>query len=114
MSGVPYSAASAVAETIEQTSHHALAIYISNHCPLCAYAYRVAEEIQHDFPNVDVRLVNLNETEENIPEAIFATPTYLLNGRVWSLGNPSPEKINETFRNFPPNIYGKEQVQREN
>ena len=98
----------------EPVGHYSLVIYISNHCPLCAYAYLVAEGIQQDFPTVTVRLVNLAETEEAIPEAVFATPTYLLNGRGWSLGNPSPEKINETFRNFPPNIHDKEQVQREN
>lgn len=88
----------------EPVGLHALAIYLSNHCPTCAYAYSVAEAIQRDFPAVHVRLINLNETAEAIPEAIFATPTYLLNGRIWSLGNPSPEKINATFRNLPPNI----------
>lgn len=86
----------------EPVGLHALAIYISNHCPACAYAYSVAEEIQRDFPAVNVRLINLNETAEAIPDAVFATPTYLLDGRIWSLGNPSPEKINATFRNFPP------------
>lgn len=83
---------------------HTLAIYISNHCPTCAYAYSVAEAIQRDFPAVKVRLIKLHETAEAIPEAVFATPTYLLDGRLWSLGNPSPEKISATFRNFPPNI----------
>ena len=88
--------------------HPALVIYVSNHCPLCAYAYIVAAAIRRDFPTVDVCLVNLTETTEAIPEAVFATPTYLLNGRVWSLGNPSPEKINETFWNFSPNMPCKE------
>lgn len=55
-----------------------------------------------------MRLVDVHETEEAIPELVFATPTYLLNGRIWSLGNPSPEKVNETFRNL------KEQMQHEN
>lgn len=88
----------------EPVGRHSLVIYISNHCPLCAYAYLVAEGIRQDFSTVTVRLVNLAETKEAIPEAVFATPTYLLDGRLWSLGNPSPEKISATFRNFPPNI----------
>lgn len=59
---------------------------------MCAYAYRVAEEIRRDFPAVKVRLITFNVTQEAIPEAVFATPTYLLNGRIWSLGNPSLKK----------------------
>jgi hypothetical protein len=47
-----------------------------------------------------VRLVDIQGSQEKIPEAVFATPTYLLNGRLWSLGNPSLEKIYETFQNF--------------
>jgi predicted thioredoxin/glutaredoxin len=77
-----------------------LKIYVSCHCSTCAYAYMVAEAIRRDFPTVDVSLIDIHETQEAIPEAVFATPTYLLNGRVWSLGNPSPEKINETLQNF--------------
>ena len=93
----------AMPTTAELVGLHALVIYLSNHCPTCAYAYSVAEAIQRNFPAVNVRLINLNETAEAIPEAVFATPTYLLDGRIWSLGNPSPEKIKATFRNFPPN-----------
>ncbi|MEZ4732520.1 MAG: hypothetical protein R3E79_35890 [Caldilineaceae bacterium] len=85
-----------------------LAIYVSKYCQTCLYAYEVAEQIRCDFPAVDVRLVDVHETEAAIPELVFATPTYLLDGRVWSLGNPSPEKVNKTFRNL------KEQMQREN
>lgn len=55
-----------------------------------------------------MRLVDVHKTEEASPELVFATPTYLLNGRIWPLGNPSPEKVNETFRNL------KEQMQHEN
>ena len=42
-------------------------------------------------------MVDMETTTEAIPEAVFATPTYLLNGRVWSLGNPSPAKVQETL-----------------
>lgn len=75
-----------------------LAIYVSNHCPVCAYAYEVAELIRRNFAQVDVHLVDIHRGQETIPDVVFATPTYLLNGRVWSLGNPSLEKIRETFQ----------------
>lgn len=68
-------------------------IYVAEHCLLCEYAYEIAEGIRDNFPGVDLRIVNLSQTTEPIPDAVFATPTYLLNGRLWSLGNPSREEI---------------------
>jgi len=94
--------------TLVEKIQPVLAIYVSKYCQTCLYAYKVAERIRCNFPEVDVRLVDVHETEEAIPELVFATPTCLLNGRIWSLGNPSPEKVNETFRNL------KEQMQHEN
>jgi len=70
-------------------------IYVAEHCMTCAYAYEVADTIRAEFPGVDLRVINLSRTSEAIPDAVFATPTYLLNGRLWSLGNPSPEDVQE-------------------
>jgi predicted thioredoxin/glutaredoxin len=72
-------------------------IYVAQHCHTCDYSYQVAEDIQRDFPDVNVRIIDLEHTTEMVPEAVFATPTYLLNGLVWSLGNPSPAKVEETL-----------------
>ncbi|MCB0063523.1 MAG: hypothetical protein KDE19_15480 [Caldilineaceae bacterium] len=74
-----------------------LDIYITQHCGNCAYAHEVAADIRQRYPQIRVRLIDLQCTTEPIPEAVFATPTYLLNGRVWSLGNPSPTQIQETL-----------------
>jgi len=68
-------------------------IYVTRHCPVCAYAHEVAATIRADFPEVDLRVIDLMQTAEAIPAAVFATPTYLLNGRLWSLGNPAPEDV---------------------
>lgn len=75
----------------------AIDIYIAQHCDICAYAYEVAAEIRRQFPHVQVRMIDMANPPEPIPEAVFAAPTYLLNGRVWSLGNPSPAKVQETL-----------------
>ena len=72
-------------------------IYIAQHCNTCAYAYEVAADICRQFPHVQVRMIDMANPLEAIPEAVFATPTYLLNGRLWSLGNPSPAKVQETL-----------------
>lgn len=74
-----------------------LVIYVAEHCMNCAYAYEVAERIMQDYPQVSLQIVDVNRPDVVVPESVFATPTYLLNGRVWSLGNPSSEKIRETF-----------------
>ena len=81
----------------EKQGQIAIDIYVAQHCSNCTYAYEVAAEIRRQFPHVQVRIIDLENTTESIPEAVFATPTYLLNGWVWSLGNPSPAKVQETL-----------------
>jgi hypothetical protein len=44
---------------------------------------------------VKVEVIDLDRAEVKQPDEIFATPTYVLNGRVVSLGNPRPEKLQE-------------------
>ena len=83
--------------TSQQEMTAELVIYVSQHCSVCRYAFEVADNIRVRFPDVDLRIVDLETTSETIPESVFATPTYLLNGRVWSLGNPSPAQVVETF-----------------
>ncbi len=74
-----------------------VSIYVAKHCEICAYSYEVAETIRNEFPQVEVRIIDMENTSEAIPDRVFATPTYLLNGRVWSLGNPSPQQVNDTL-----------------
>ncbi len=47
-------------------------------------------------------MIDLNDLSESLPDSVFAAPTYLLDDRVWSLGNPSPEQIEATFDDNPP------------
>lgn len=77
-----------------------ITLFIAPHCETCLYAREVAEAIQREYDHVRVRLVDIETATEAIPEVVFATPTYLLNGRVWSLGNPSAEKIRETLMRY--------------
>lgn len=84
-------------EPVEQIEADELVIYVAQHCSVCQYAYEVAGDIRERFPGVDLRIVDIETTTEEIPESVFATPTYLLNGRVWSLGNPSPALVMETL-----------------
>ena len=77
-----------------------IVVYVTKHCATCEYADQVVDTICRDFPQVDVRIVDLEITLEAIPEVVFATPTYLLNGRIWSLGSYIPLHGN-FFTNLP-------------
>ena len=77
-----------------------VSIYVAQHCGICEYAYEIAELIRTRFPQVAVRLIDMETTAEEIPDSVFATPTYLLNGRVWSLGNPSEQKVQDAFEHL--------------
>lgn len=74
---------------------HRVAIYVLPDCGNCEYAREIAALIQREFPQVEVAVVDLANPAEPVPDAVFATPTYLLDGRLWSLGNPSPEEVRE-------------------
>lgn len=76
---------------------HEVSIYVARHCSVCAYAYEIAALIRRDFPDIAVRLVDVAEAAEPLPESVFATPTYLIDGRRWFLGNPSPAEVFETL-----------------
>ena len=76
---------------------HIVVIYVSDHCVNCEYAREVAALIQTEYPNVHLRVVDLAAPDEVIPEIVFATPTYLLDDRVWWLGNPSSRQVRETL-----------------
>jgi|DewCreStandDraft_2_1066082.scaffolds.fasta_scaffold00475_36 hypothetical protein len=64
-----------------------LEIVVAEECPGCAEARAIAAEIQARFPGLQVDVSALDSTRP-VPAKVVATPTYLLNGRVISLGNP--------------------------
>ena len=68
-----------------------LDIYVASHCLAGQEAQRLAIEAARRFPDAEIRLINLDETPP--PEQIVAVPTYVLNGRIISLGNPEPEAL---------------------
>jgi len=70
-------------------------IFVAAGCYSCIYSKEVAAGIRQDFPQVRVRLIDIAVSPDRIPEEVFATPTYLLNDRLWSLGNPSPQDVRD-------------------
>jgi hypothetical protein len=64
-----------------------LYVYTSRHCDVCRYAWALAAAAER-FPEMDVRVVDVDGGDAEVPEEVFALPTYVLDGRVVSVGNP--------------------------
>ena len=68
-----------------------LHVYVSEDCWSCAEAKRIVTEIKTLFPKTKIELRDV--TDEGRPSQVFATPTYILNGRTIFLGNPTQEEL---------------------
>lgn len=66
-----------------------LRIYVARHCESCTEALRLAEEVRQKHQTVNVEVIDLDAEEGRNWDDVFSVPTYLLNGKVISLGNPS-------------------------
>ncbi len=69
-----------------------LQIVVDGACVGCETARGLAASVRAlGVPGLEVDLIDLDEPGAVRPAAVFAVPTYLLDGRVLSLGNPEPE-----------------------
>ncbi len=73
-----------------------LEIYVAPNCFGCDTARGLAGTLRAlGWPHLDVRLLDLSDPDVVIPPTVFAMPTYVLDGRVISLGNPEEEWLLE-------------------
>ena len=70
-----------------------LTVYISNDCWSCEETQRILDDITPQFPKLLLKMKNTQH--EPLPDGVFATPTYLLNDKVISLGNPTREALHK-------------------
>ena len=70
-----------------------LKIFVAMDCVGCAEARTIATHIEQEYPNLDVEIIDINRDPVGVPEQVFATPTYVLDDRIVSLGNPSLDDI---------------------
>ncbi|MBW3633519.1 MAG: hypothetical protein KY456_10895 [Chloroflexi bacterium] len=69
-----------------------LEIYVAPDCFGCETARHLASTVRAlSRPDLEVRLLDLSEPDVIRPSAVFAVPTYMLDGRVISLGNPEQD-----------------------
>lgn len=74
-----------------------LEIYLADHCENCQEAARLAV-LAASVPGVEVCMVNLDDPAANVPPTVVAAPTYILDGRIISLGNPYPDELLRLLR----------------
>jgi hypothetical protein len=67
-----------------------LDIYVVAYCEPCQQALVIAEAAR-TIPGLEVAVIDLDETPHPLPPNVNAVPTYLLDGRVVSLGNPAQD-----------------------
>ncbi|NIS80870.1 MAG: hypothetical protein GTO14_11820 [Anaerolineales bacterium] len=75
-----------------------LDIYIDPACPGCDTAINIARTVKEHMPQISVNLIDLTRSESHRPDAVFAVPTYLLNGKTMSLGNPDEAMLLSRLR----------------
>jgi hypothetical protein len=76
-----------------------LEVYVESRC----YSYRqsldLAHYIQKAYPEVAVNIVDVSlEQGAANHDLVIATPTFVLNGARFSLGNPSLASLEDTIR----------------
>jgi hypothetical protein len=76
-----------------------LKIYVMEDCPGCVEARRIASRIEQAQTSLTVEVIDMADPQAIIPDAVFATPTFMLDDQVVSLGNPSPEQVTGWIEN---------------
>ena len=74
-----------------------LEIYITNQCTNCVEALLIAERAR-GIAGLEVAVIDLDQPGQHVPPRVVAVPTYLLNGRIVSLGNPKREEFLSELR----------------
>jgi len=70
-----------------------LDVYISDNCWSCDETRQLVADIEPQFPGVTIELRDFDDDRR--PSKVFATPTYVLNGRTIFLGNPTREQLQQ-------------------
>jgi len=68
-----------------------LDVYVEDTCWACTESRRIVAYVAPLVPDVDIELRDLNDQRR--PGAVFASPTYVLDGHVIYLGNPTCEEL---------------------
>ncbi len=71
-----------------------LQVYVKHGCETCDRARKIAQLVDAEFPKVSVEIVDMSESQSRRDD-VFAVPTYVLEDRVLSLGNPQEGELRD-------------------
>jgi hypothetical protein len=74
-----------------------LEIYIEEGCLACRRSIELGGEMRRQFPEAEVVIISGPSGGEH-RSMVLATPTFILNGEIISLGNPSHTQLEEALR----------------
>ncbi len=69
-----------------------LQIFVEAECEPCDRARELGRELAGEFPQLRLRVSDMNDRSARRDD-VFAVPTFVLDGQVFSLGNPEPEDL---------------------
>ena len=67
-----------------------LRVYVADDCWSCQETRRIVADIAPPFPEV---AIEMRQIADDQPDNVFAVPTYVLNGRVIFMGNPTRDEL---------------------
>ncbi len=70
-----------------------LEIYVQEGCFSCQRSLELAERAREAFPEMQVSIVDFASAAGIYRSKVAATPTYIVDGEIISLGNPSPAEL---------------------
>ncbi len=76
-----------------------LQVFIEAGCQMCERAMGLAREIDSEYPQLAVRVVDIHESP-SVSNDVFAVPTFVLDGRVVSLGNPQRSDLRQKIESL--------------
>ncbi len=70
-----------------------LEIYVQDGCFSCQRSLELAARARAAFPEIQVEVIDIRTEEGVYRSQVAATPTYILDGAIISLGNPAPAEL---------------------
>ena len=73
-----------------------LQVYVQAGCRTCVRSRALAQAIAAEYPTIQVLIIPIESLSAAAwPEALFATPTWLLDGHRIGLGTPDPVRLRQ-------------------
>lgn len=80
-------------DTLTGSLRPRLCLYVAAECQSCQEAVLLLAEMAREFPQLVAEIISLDKPGVEKPTGVFAVPTWLMDGKIISLGNPYPEQM---------------------